>query len=237
VAEQVDSIPELEDDTLGEKMNTRYGVIGEIQQLHDQAMVQPKLANMLTREEKKRSLQYLMLLKQKHCGRIKGRGCADGHKQWVYETKKEMSAPTVSAESLFLSCVTDAKEHQKVMTCGIPGAFMQADIDDVLHVRLEGPLAKLLTKMAPDLYNKFLGKKNGRDVMYVRLTKVLYNTLQAALFYWKDMSGYLVEQGFILNPIDNCIVNKMIEGTQCTILNLKTQFVPPCFARQATGVC
>jgi hypothetical protein len=59
-------------------------VVKEMKQLHDPAVIQPKLATMLTREEKKQSLQYLMLLKQKHCGRIKGHGCADGHKQRVY---------------------------------------------------------------------------------------------------------------------------------------------------------
>jgi hypothetical protein len=40
-------------------------VIEEMQQLHDRAVIQPKLASMLTKEEKKRSLQYLMFLKQK----------------------------------------------------------------------------------------------------------------------------------------------------------------------------
>ena len=38
-------------------------VIKEMKQLHDRAVIQPKLANMLTKEEKKRSLQYLMFLK------------------------------------------------------------------------------------------------------------------------------------------------------------------------------
>lgn len=121
--------------------------------------------------------------------------------------KEETSALTVSVESLFFSCVIDAKEHRKVVTCDIPGAFMQADINEVLHVRgLEGPLAKFLTKRDPDcLYTKlFVSKKeNGKDVMYVQLTKALYGTLQTALLlFWKDLtSGYLlVEQGFVLNP-------------------------------------
>jgi hypothetical protein len=51
-----------------------------------------------------------MFLKHKQCGRIKGRGCADGWKQRVYKMKEETRAPTVSVESLFLSCVVDAKE-------------------------------------------------------------------------------------------------------------------------------
>jgi hypothetical protein len=60
-------------------------VAKEMKQLHDQAAIQPKLATMLTQEEKKCSLQYLMFLKQKQRGRIKGHGCADGHKQRVYK--------------------------------------------------------------------------------------------------------------------------------------------------------
>jgi hypothetical protein len=52
----------------------------------------------------------------------------------------------------------------------------------------------------------------------VQLTKALYGTLQAALLFWKDLSGYLLQQGFTLNPYDNCVANKTIEGLQCTIL-------------------
>jgi hypothetical protein len=40
-------------------------VVKEMKQLHYRAVIQPKLAAMLTREEKKCSLQYLMFLKQK----------------------------------------------------------------------------------------------------------------------------------------------------------------------------
>jgi hypothetical protein len=132
--------------------------------------------------------------------------------------KEETSAPTFCMESLFLSCVIDAKENCKVVTCDIPGAFMQADIDEVLHVQLEGPLAELLTKVDPNRYTKFMTKENGKDVLYVKLTKTLNGTLQAAMLFWKDLTGYLTQHGFILNPYDNCINNKMIDGTQCTIL-------------------
>jgi hypothetical protein len=96
---------------------------------------------------------------------------------------------------------------------------MQADMDEVLHVHLEGHLAKkLLTKVDPELYTKFISKENGKDVMYVRLTKALYGTLQAVLLFWKDLTGYLRELGFVLNPYDNCVANKMTDGTQCTVL-------------------
>ena len=40
-------------------------VVKEMKQLHDRKVIIPKSANMLTREEKRQSLQYLMFLKQK----------------------------------------------------------------------------------------------------------------------------------------------------------------------------
>ena len=89
----------------------------------------------------------------------------------------------------------------------------------MIHVRLEGPLAKLLTKVDPELYSKFLTKEGGKDVMYVRLAKALYGTLQAAMLFWKDLTQFLVkEQGFELNPYDECVANKVIDGAQCTVL-------------------
>ena len=54
-------------------------MVTEMQQLHDWEVIMiPKHANMLTWEEKQQSLQYLMFMKQKHCGQIRGHGCADG---------------------------------------------------------------------------------------------------------------------------------------------------------------
>jgi hypothetical protein len=85
-------------------------VISKMEQLHDRGVIMPKAANMLTREEKRKALHYLMFLKKKRCGRIKGRGCVDGQKQRIYKTKEETSAPTVATKALMLSCVIDAKE-------------------------------------------------------------------------------------------------------------------------------
>jgi hypothetical protein len=86
-------------------------VVNEMQQLHDRSVIEQKKANMLTREEKHKALQYLMFLKKKRCGRIKGRGCADGRKQRIYKTKEETTAPTVAVESLMLLSIIDAKEQ------------------------------------------------------------------------------------------------------------------------------
>jgi hypothetical protein len=89
----------------------------ELKQLHDCDVIVPVHAGDLAREEKQRALAYLMFLKQKRCGRIKGRGCADGQKQRIYKSKQEISSATVSIESVFLTCTIDAKEGRDVATC------------------------------------------------------------------------------------------------------------------------
>lgn len=195
-----------------------YAVVTEMQQLHDMSAIVPKKADMLTREEKRNSLEYLMFLKKKRCGRIKGRGCVDGRKQRLYKSKEETSSPTVTTEGLFLSSVIDAKEGRDVATCDIPGAFLQAEIDEIIHMRLTGPLALLLTKVDKNLYEKYVTYEKGKPVIYIRLAKALYGTLQAILLFWKDLTAKLLEWGFTINPYDTCVGNKDIDRYQCAVL-------------------
>ena len=53
----------------------------EMQQLHDRKVMQPIRQKDLSPEQKKEVLGYLIILKKKRCGKIKGRGCANGCKQ------------------------------------------------------------------------------------------------------------------------------------------------------------
>jgi hypothetical protein len=110
----------------------------------------------MTCAEKNAALEYLMFLKKKRCGNIKGRGCANGRKQQEYTSKEDASSPTVLIESRMLFCVIDAKEKQDAATVNIPGAFMQADMDKLIHMRLEGMMAKLLVKLDLKLYWKYI---------------------------------------------------------------------------------
>ena len=86
-------------------------VVKELKQLHERKVIEPVDCKAMTREDKQQALQYLMFLKEKRCGKIKGRGCADGRKQRLYMSKDETSSPTVSIESVMLSCVIDADER------------------------------------------------------------------------------------------------------------------------------
>jgi hypothetical protein len=172
----------------------------------------------MTPTEQKRALNYLMFLKKKRSRIIKDQGCAHGRKQREYTTKEDASAPTVAIESVLLSCVIDAKEGRDVATVDIPGAFMQANMDELVHMKLEGKMAELLVRLEPKLYRKYIQTVKGKQVLYVELKKALYGTLRAALLFWKKLSAKLQEWDFAINPCDWCVANKIINGKQCTIL-------------------
>jgi hypothetical protein len=72
----------------------------------------------------------------------------------VYINKEDASAHTVAITSILLSCVIDAEEGRDVATVNIPGAFMQVDIDKLVHMKLEGKMAELLVRLDPKLYWK-----------------------------------------------------------------------------------
>jgi len=122
-------------------------IMNELHLLHDRGVLESKTAAQLSPEQRKDTLQYLMFLKQKRKGTIKGTGCADGRKQRATTTKEEASSPTVAIESVMLSCVIDAKEGRDEATVDIPGAFMQADMEDTVHMKLEGKMAEFWSEL------------------------------------------------------------------------------------------
>ena len=119
-----------------------------------------------------------MFLTKNRCGRIKGRGCADGRSQREYTTEEDASAPTVCIESVLISsCTQDARENRDIATVDLPGAFMHADMKDHVHIKLVGKMAELLVMADPKLYRKFIKIEHGKPVLYAKLRKALYGTL------------------------------------------------------------
>ena len=189
----------------------------ELQQLIDRRVMHPHDATTLSESEKYSALKYLMFLKEKRCSKVKGRGCAIGRKQQLYKSKVETSLPTVWMESIFLSSMINAKEDRKVITCDIPGTFMQANIDKQLFLKFDCDLVELLIQVDPT-YQPYITNEGKQPVLYMELDKALYGTLQAALLFWQKLSAFLIDKhGFERNEYDWCIVNKMIKGKQCTI--------------------
>ncbi len=116
-------------------------VLKELKQLHDRQVLEPANSRMISRDEKREALQYLMFLKTKRCRKIKGRG-----RGWTTSMRQHVQEghthPTVATKALILSCLIDAIKKRDVVTCNIPGAFMQLDTDGDVVMKLEGVIGR-----------------------------------------------------------------------------------------------
>lgn len=52
-------------------------------------------------------------------------------------------------ESVLLTCIIDAVEHGDVATVDVPGAFLHVDMDDLVHVVVDGLLVDLFIQSNP----------------------------------------------------------------------------------------
>jgi len=156
-----------------------------------------------------------MLLSEKIDGTVKGRCVYEGSKTRPYFTKEEITSPTASAEGIFITATINAHEERDVMTADIPNAFIQASLENLKNgdekaiMKVTGMLVNLLVQVAPHVYGPFVVFENGRNA--------LYGMLQAALLWYKKFGSDSESIGYVFNPYDPCIANKIIDGKQHTI--------------------
>ena len=120
---------------------------------------------------------------------------------------------------MFLTAVIDALESREVAVLDAPGAFMQADIDELVHVRFTGEMVSMLLHIDNDMYKDYVVTEKGKMVMYMELLKALYGTLCTARLFWQKLSKQLIDVwGFTPNKYDDCVVNKIINGHQMSVV-------------------
>eukprot|EP00957_Ditylum_brightwellii_P083714 6362793-Ditylum_brightwellii.AAC.1 len=93
-----------------------------------------------------------MFLTKKKCGHIKGCRCEDGKKEGTYAPNGITSTFTIATEALMLSCIINAMEGRDAAIVNIPGAFVQVDMDEIFHMKIEATMAELLAKLDLKLY-------------------------------------------------------------------------------------
>jgi hypothetical protein len=49
------------------------------------------------------------------------------------------------------------------------------------------------------------------------MQKALYGLLRSALLFYKKLVANLESDGFVLNPYDSCVANKVMDGKQMTV--------------------
>jgi hypothetical protein len=162
-----------------------------------------------------------MFLKEKRESSVKARMCTDGSKQkdgtW---SKQETTLMPVAKELVFITAVINAHEERDVacFDFDILGAFLHADVDEDITMVLKGRLAELMVQVAPNLYRKYITvNRKGTAILYDKMQKTLYGLLRSALLFYKKHVADLESDGFVLNPYDSCMANKVVDGKQMTV--------------------
>jgi hypothetical protein len=189
----------------------------EFLQLHDLTVFRAQDAKGLTKEQNKAALRAINVIKEKRCGKIKGRTVAGGRAQRNLYTKDETASATVATDALLLSILIDAKERRDVATAHVSGAYLRADMKDFTLLKMEGESVGIMCDVCSD-YEKFVCYENGKKVLYLELLKALYGCVQSALLWYELFSSTLQGMGFELNPYNARVTNKVIDGKQCTIV-------------------
>jgi hypothetical protein len=193
-------------------------LIKEWKQLDEKNVFHGLYFHETTPEQRKQALHLVQLIKEKRCGKIKGRTCADGRKQRQYINQEDSTSPTVSTEALLITLMIDALENRDVATSDVPGAFLHSDMDEDVTVIVDGALVDLLVQ-SNKKYAKFVHIcKDGKKVVFLKLDKALYGTVRAARLFWENLTNKLKAYGFTTNPYDACVMNMNINDKQCTVV-------------------
>jgi hypothetical protein len=108
-------------------------------------------------------------------------------------------------------------EGRDVAVLDVPGAFMQANMDELVHVRFTGKMVDQLLEIDPQMYGPCVVMEGKEKVMYVELLKALYGTVHVVRLFWEKLTAKLKQWGFTPNPYDPCVMNKVVEGKQLTV--------------------
>jgi len=173
----------------------------------------------ITNQEKRRALEAVNLIKKKRCGKIKGRTCADGSKQKRFLKHGEsISSPTVSLEAIVGTLLIDDHEDRDMAIFDVPGAYLQAEMpkEKKLLMKFRDEFVNIMCEVNPNC-RKYMIKENGKEVLYVKILRAIYGCIEYALLWYELYVKTLKGIGFILNPYDKCVANKVINGRQCTV--------------------
>ena len=86
-------------------------------------------------------------------------------------------------------------------------------------LELRGKFVEIMCSVNPQ-YTKCIvyeGEKK-QKVLYLHVLRALYGCLELVLLWYNLYSKLLKDMGFEINPYDKCVMNKTINGLQCTIV-------------------
>jgi Reverse transcriptase (RNA-dependent DNA polymerase) len=197
-------------------------IMAELKQMLDKHVWHGVHTRDLSKKQRSAIIRSSMFLKDKYLAsgafeRFKARLVAGGNQQdkGLYE---DLSSPTVATSSVLAIAAIAAMESRKVIAIDIGGAFLNADMAPTgveVHMRLNRVMTSMLIQLDPS-YEKY---RESDDTVVVKLDKALYGCVEASLLWYNDLKSKLTADGFVENPYDRCVFNKIgRSGKQISIV-------------------
>ena len=199
-------------------------ILAELKQMMEKHVWHGVLVSDLTRDERDKVIRCSMFLKEKFTAsgeyeKLKARLVAGGDQQdkGLYDDLC-LSSPTASTTSVLAIAAIAACEGRLVTVMDIKGAFLNADITSTgikVHMRLNRVLTDMLVQIDP----KHARYVEDRGTSVVMLDKALYGCVEAAALWHANLCATMKSDGFIPNPYDSCVFNKLgLDGAQVTVV-------------------
>ena len=106
--------------------------------IHNHDTFTPQFSDKLTTEQRKQASHIITMIMEKRCGKVKARAYADGRKQRKCFKREDVSSPTIQQEILIMSMIIDAKEGKNVAIADVVGAYLLAQMNDYVLVKVTG---------------------------------------------------------------------------------------------------
>ena len=194
--------------------------IKELSQLHRKKVWEIITSLPLSRSARRKIIRSSIFLKEKFTAsgafdKLKARLVAGGHQQdrSVY-TAEETTSPTATLQSVYMIAGIAAAEGRSVASMDIGGAYLNAELEKEVIMRIDKELADLLETV--DSGYKDAPREPDGSIL-VRLKKALYGLAESSNLWYKLLSKYFTSLGFKPNNKDKCVLNIDMKGTQCTV--------------------
>ena len=134
--------------------------------------------------------------------KFKGRLVCNGKQQpkSTYDPNQS-SSPTLNKRSMMVIANIAAFKDLHVCTMDISSAFVHADIDKEVYIKVDADVAKLLIQINPK-YRDFLEKDDG---LTLRLNRALYGLIQSPVLWYFHFTKVLKSLGYKQLVSDKCV--------------------------------
>ena len=113
----------------------------------------------------------------------------------------------------------DSYEGRYTAIADVPGAYLHAEMpqDKLVLLKLKGQFVDIMCQVNPE-YKQYVRYEGKTKVLYLKVLRAIYGCLESALLWYSLYSSTLQGMGFTLNPYDLCVANKIVNGSQCTVV-------------------